>query len=61
MICPKDFQPCVDDMCYGGGCMRMNGEPMLTRCDSCGCICDDNLNGVCDLCELDDEQDYIED
>ena len=36
MLCPKDGQPCCDDLCCGSGCLRMNGYPMLVECDVCG-------------------------
>lgn len=36
MLCPKDRKPCVDDLCYGSGCMRMSGKPMLEVCGVCG-------------------------
>jgi hypothetical protein len=34
-ICPKDFLPCCDDICRGGGCIRLQGMPMYTRCNGC--------------------------
>ena len=39
-ICPKDHQPCVDDLCYGSGCMRMGGYEMLQRCRVCNGLID---------------------
>jgi hypothetical protein len=35
--CPADGKPCIDDLCYGGGCLR-TGEPMLTPCPGCGAL-----------------------
>jgi hypothetical protein len=37
-ICPATLKPCIDDLCYGGGCMNplAYGEPMLTECVGCG-------------------------
>jgi hypothetical protein len=35
--CPKDGKPCLDDICYGGGCIRSKyHESILMRCDGCG-------------------------
>ena len=55
-ICPADFKPCVNDICYGGGCLKC-GESMLDYCrGGCGqliaidgsdrenCECDDEPN-----------------
>lgn len=52
-ICPSTFTACWDDLCYGGGCFKMSGEPMLKLCpggcgmfvaidgsDSDDCLCD---------------------
>lgn len=51
MLCPRDFKPCIDDLCYGGGCIESDGAAMYTRCPGChalisdddtyGCTCDD--------------------
>lgn len=35
-ICPATMKPCLDDICYGSGCLKMPGEPMLTHCIGCG-------------------------
>jgi hypothetical protein len=35
-ICPADLKPCIDDLCYGSGCLRLSGEPMLVKCGGCG-------------------------
>ena len=49
MICPKDMKPCIDDLCYGGGCIEMNGAPMYYRC-ACGQLVSDGDMDNC-LCE----------
>jgi hypothetical protein len=36
MLCPADFEPCCDDLCYGGGCLR-NGMAMYYHC-ACGAL-----------------------
>ena len=58
MICPFDKRPCCDDLCYGGGCLRMDGEAMLDRCDECGQTVSSEeltLTGLGDDCRRDDE------
>lgn len=40
-ICPKDGEPCIDDLCYGGGCLQCPGVAPLERCEGCG-----NLVGI---------------
>ena len=51
MLCPKDMKPCIDDICYGGGCIAMDGAPMYYKChcgqyvsddDHADCCCDDD-------------------
>lgn len=41
-ICPKDLLPCIDDLCYGSGCMQLGGEPMVAvdGSDNDDCECD---------------------
>jgi hypothetical protein len=35
-LCPANFQGCIDDLCYGGGCLKLaDGTPMLERCPGC--------------------------
>lgn len=55
MICPATRKGCCDDLCYGGGCLRMHGESMLIRCDGCGHLvaADGSDNEEC-TCEPDD-------
>jgi hypothetical protein len=64
MVCPKDFKPCIDDLCYGGGCIRMPGYPMIRRCEYCGQLVDDEGDLECD-CEndepLDNEPSWVAD
>lgn len=52
-VCPKDMQPCIDDLCYGGGCMQMDGAPMYYRCDCGEYVSDDDY----DACRCDDNGD----
>lgn len=40
-ICPATGQVCIDDLCYGGGCLKGDGEPLLGVCDECGGIVDE--------------------
>lgn len=54
-ICPKDYKPCCDDLCYGSGCLAMNGYPMLTCCPVCNGLVDDE-NPDCGSCQCDDEE-----
>lgn len=58
-ICPKDGTACCDDLCHGGGCIQMDGYPMLERCDRCGRIIDEDLLDDCSCDEVDDEE-YLE-
>lgn len=49
--CPKDGKPCIDDLCHGGGCLRMHGAPMLFKCPGgCGALIsdDDTMDCMCD-------------
>lgn len=34
--CPKTLQPCIDDLCYMGGCQQAPGFAMMEKCDGCG-------------------------
>ena len=56
MICPKDNKPCCDDICYGSGCVQMDGYPMLKICDICHGTIDSEIPdcGTC-TCDADDE------
>lgn len=50
-ICPATLKPCIDDICYGSGCLRLGGECLLTKCD-CGKLI--ALDGSCtDDCTCD--------
>lgn len=60
MLCPKDMKPCCDDLCHGGGCLEMEGYPMLGVCDFCGGVIDDEIPD-CSTCTCGDEDDYDED
>jgi hypothetical protein len=35
-LCPFDFRGCIDDLCYGSGCLKLAGEPMVEPCPG-GC------------------------
>ena len=59
MICPKDFKPCCDDLCYGGGCILMDGAAMYEECPGCGKLISENDHDNC-ICEPDD-YDYSDD
>jgi len=38
-ICPATLKGCCDDICYGSGCLKLDGEPMLERCHGgCGAL-----------------------
>lgn len=53
--CSVDGKPCIDDLCYGGRCMR--GGEALTRCDWCGeWLCEDE---ICE-CQWEEDRDYQE-
>ena len=57
MICPKDYRPCCDDLCRGGGCLRMGGYPMLVVCHKCkGFIDDENDQLSSCVCDEPDEE-----
>lgn len=66
MLCPKDLKPCIDDLCYGGGCI-FTGEAMYSLCSGCGNYSsdDDDMDCTCppgddDWEEFDDEMDTVE-
>jgi hypothetical protein len=42
-VCPVDGKGCCDDLCYGGGCLRMEGYPMLVVCDFCHGLIDEEM------------------
>ena len=54
MFCPKDLKPCIDDLCYGGGCMERNGAEMLYRRSGCKALISEGDMWDC-TCELYDE------
>jgi len=60
MICPKSGRGCCDDMCYGSGCLEMDGYPMLRICRSCGGTIDEEIPD-CGTCSCDDDDDYLYD
>lgn len=56
-LCPKDYKPCCDDLCHGGGCMQMNGYEMLRVCDVCKGIIDEEIL-ECSTCTCLDNDAY---
>ena len=56
MLCPKDLKPCCDDLCHGGGCLQMDGEPMWHTCSGCGQPVSDSDDLLC-RCDPDDYYD----
>lgn len=50
VICPKTLHPCIDDLCYGGGCLELGGAPMLSKCPGCGALIsdEDDMNCTCE-------------
>jgi hypothetical protein len=63
-ICPADGHPCIDDLCYGGGCLRLGGEPMRVPCPGCGQLIaadgSDTDDCDCEPCEEDESDRYPE-
>lgn len=53
--CPKDLSPCCDDLCIGGGCLKMNGAEMLEKCPGCGAFISDDDQDNCTCDPYDDE------
>jgi hypothetical protein len=60
MICPKTMKGCCDDLCHGAGCLQMDGYAMLSRCDHCGGLIDEEIPD-CGTCTCDDDDYYDED
>lgn len=54
-FCPATLKPCIDDLCYGGGCLRLGGEEMLTPCSGCGKLVGMH-GGSDDDCECEPEE-----
>lgn len=55
-ICPKDFKPCIDDVCYGAGCMKSPyHESVLLPCDGCGGLMEADEGHYCEDCLYEDE------
>ena len=59
MLCPKDFKPCCDDLCYGGGCL-ITGEAMYERCGGCGALVSDDDHENCTCDDYEDERSNVE-
>ena len=54
--CPKDLKPCSDDLCYGGGCLVLDGAAMYYPCAGCNKLVSDDDNDMCACDEDFDEQ-----
>ncbi len=55
-ICPKDFKPCIDDMCRGSDMCALGGGELISKCTACGGLqCDFFDNCTCDPWYQDDE------
>ena len=60
-ICLATLKGCCDDICYGSGCLKLDGEPMLERCrGGCGALVaidgSDSEDCECEPEEWDDEK-----
>ena len=53
MICPSTLETCISDLCYGSGCMEMDGYGMLAQCDICGGLIDEEIAEL-STCTCDD-------
>jgi hypothetical protein len=60
-ICPATYHACIDDLCYGSGCLKMQGaEPMLNPCPGgCGALVGIDGSDPDDACEcfFEDDED----
>ena len=54
-LCPKDFLPCCDDLCRGGGCIAMDGAELYWSCSGCGAIVSDEDMDNCTCDPWEDE------
>lgn len=54
-VCPKSGFNCCDDLCLGGGCIEMEGYPMLQRCPLCNGLIDEEIP-ECSTCVCEDEE-----
>lgn len=56
-ICPATYAGCIDDICYGSGCLKYPGEPMLMNCPGCQALIavDGSDSEDCDCDPTDDE------
>lgn len=50
-FCPADHKPCIDDICYGNDCLRLDGEIMLKPCEGCGKLIGIDGSDEYDECE----------
>jgi hypothetical protein len=60
-ICPADYHACIDDLCYGGGCLKARGVPMLTPCSGCGKLVGIDGTDPDDNCECEPDDEGFED
>lgn len=55
MLCPATGKGCCDDLCHGGGCLSMDGYPMLSECNICGGTIDEAIPD-CSTCTCYDDE-----
>lgn len=53
-ICPSTFNGCIDDLCYGSGCLKAPGEVMLMKCSGCKQLVGIDGTNPLDACECED-------
>ena len=59
-ICPKTMTGCCDDLCYGGGCLKMPGVMPMTQCAGCGQLVSIDGMDELDECECDQQVNWDE-
>lgn len=53
-ICPATGNGCIDDLCYGNGCLKLPGETMIDYCQGgCGALVGIDGTDQDDACECD--------
>ena len=50
MLCPKDFQPCIDDLCRGSNRCFDTGEALYEECHGCKQLVSSEDHEAC-ICE----------
>lgn len=63
--CPATLQPCIDDLCYGSGCLKAGGHVMLMHCSGCSQLIGVDGTDPDDACECepvcyDDDDDTLD-